>query len=66
VAGQGSGRAASGGIWQSRAKDIRASTQGRNPVWGAIKGAVAAMSPAANAALIVALVIALLLLHFPL
>jgi hypothetical protein len=41
---------------------IRASAHGRNPVWGAIKGAVAAMSPAAKAALIVALVLALLLL----
>jgi hypothetical protein len=41
---------------------VRASLQGRNPVWGAIKGAVAAMSPAAKAALIVALVLALLLL----
>ncbi|MEN3271035.1 MAG: hypothetical protein V7646_7929 [Pseudonocardia sp.] len=41
---------------------VRASLQGRNPIWGAIKGAVAAMSPAAKAALIVALVLALLLL----
>jgi hypothetical protein len=41
---------------------IRAWAQGRNPVWGAIRGAVAAMSPAAKAALIVALVLALLLL----
>jgi hypothetical protein len=41
---------------------VRASLQGRNPIWGAIKGAVAAMSPEAKAALIVALVLALLLL----
>jgi hypothetical protein len=40
----------------------RALHEGRNPVWGAIKGAVAAMSPAARAALIAALVLAVLLL----
>jgi hypothetical protein len=40
----------------------RALLEGRNPVWGAVKGAVAAMSPAAKAALIAALVLAVLLL----
>ncbi|TWF80157.1 hypothetical protein FHX44_116095 [Pseudonocardia hierapolitana] len=40
----------------------RALAQGSNPVWGAIKGAVAAMSPAARVALIAALVLAVLLL----
>ena len=41
---------------------IGASLQGRNPIWGAIRGAIAGMSPEAKAALIVALVLALLLL----
>ena len=40
----------------------RAAYQGRSPIWGAVKGAVAAMSPAAKTALIVALVLAVLLL----
>jgi hypothetical protein len=35
---------------------------GANPVWGAVKGAVAAMSPGAKAALITVLVLAILLL----
>jgi hypothetical protein len=41
---------------------VLALQEGRSPVWGAIKGAVAAMSPAAKAALIAALVLAVLLL----
>jgi hypothetical protein len=41
---------------------VRALHEGSSPVWGAIKGAVAAMSPAARAALIAALVLAVLLL----
>jgi hypothetical protein len=40
----------------------RAAMSGRNPIWGAITGAVAALSPAAQAAIIIALVLALLLL----
>jgi hypothetical protein len=40
----------------------RAVHEGRNPVWGAVRGAIASMSPAAKAALIAALVLALLLL----
>ena len=40
----------------------RAAISGRNPIWGAITGAVAALSPAAKAAIIIALVLALLLL----
>lgn len=38
-----------------------AELEGRNPVWGAVRGAFAALSPAARAALITALVLALLL-----
>jgi hypothetical protein len=41
---------------------VRAKLQGRSPVWGAIRGAIAAMSPGAKALLILALVLALLLL----
>jgi hypothetical protein len=41
---------------------IRAAVGGRNPVWGAVVGAVRGMSPAARVALIVALVLAVLLL----
>jgi hypothetical protein len=41
---------------------VRAAVAGRNPVWGAIKGAFSALSPGAKAAIIVALVLALLLL----
>jgi hypothetical protein len=41
---------------------VRALHEGNNPLWGAIKGAVAAMSPAARAAVIAALVLAVLLL----
>jgi hypothetical protein len=40
----------------------QAAIAGGNPVWGAIKGAVAALSPGARAALIVALILAVLLL----
>lgn len=40
----------------------RAALEGHNPIWGAITGAVSALSPWAKAALIVALVLALLLL----
>lgn len=40
----------------------RAALSGRNPVWGAIRGAVSALSPAAKVALVAALVLALLLL----
>jgi membrane associated rhomboid family serine protease len=40
----------------------RALHAGRNPVWGAIRGTFAAMSPAARAAVIAALVLAVLLL----
>jgi hypothetical protein len=40
----------------------RAALGGRNPIWGAIVGAVSGMSPAAKAALILALVLALILL----
>jgi len=40
----------------------RAWLQGRNPVWGAIRGAIGGLSPAAKVALGVALVLALLLL----
>jgi hypothetical protein len=40
----------------------RAALSGRNPVWGAITGAVGALSPGAKAALIAVLVLALLLL----
>jgi hypothetical protein len=36
--------------------------EGRNPVWGAVREAVAAMSPVAKAALITALVLGVLLL----
>jgi hypothetical protein len=40
----------------------RASLAGQNAVWGAIKGAFAALSPAAKAALVVVLVLAIVLL----
>ena len=40
----------------------RAALGGRNPVWGAVVGAVRGMSPAARVALVVVLVLALLLL----
>ena len=39
-----------------------AALEGRNPIWGAIRGAVSAMSPAVKAALIIVLVLALVLL----
>lgn len=39
-----------------------AGLSGRNPVWGAVKGAFSALSTPARAALIIALVLALLLL----
>lgn len=55
--------AARGGIkMQALLGGVRASVQGRNPVWGAIRGAVGALSPAAKAALAVALVLAVILL----
>jgi hypothetical protein len=41
---------------------IRAAIAGRSPVWGAITGAFAALSPGAKAAIIAVLVLALLLL----
>lgn len=41
---------------------VRARMSGRNAVWGAIKGAVASLSPGAKAALVIGLVLALLLL----
>ncbi|HEY2202896.1 MAG TPA: hypothetical protein VGH99_00260 [Pseudonocardia sp.] len=41
---------------------VKALSQGGNPVWGAIKGAVSSLSPGAKAALIAVLVLALLLL----
>jgi hypothetical protein len=41
---------------------VKAGMQGRNPVWGAIKGAFGALSPAIRVAIIVALVLALVLL----
>jgi hypothetical protein len=41
---------------------VRAKLEGRNPIWGAITGAMSAMSPQAKAALIAALILALLLL----
>jgi hypothetical protein len=41
---------------------VRAKIEGRNPIWGAIKGALSAMSPPAKAALIAALILAVLLL----
>jgi hypothetical protein len=40
----------------------RAALGGRNPIWGAVVGAVSGMSPAAKAALILALVLAVVLL----
>ncbi|HYH29973.1 MAG TPA: hypothetical protein VD903_06275 [Pseudonocardia sp.] len=40
----------------------RAALGGRNPAWGAVLGAVRAMSPAAKVALVAALVLALVLL----
>jgi hypothetical protein len=40
----------------------RAALGGRNPVWGALVGAVRAMGPAARVALVVVLVLALVLL----
>ena len=40
----------------------RAAVEGRNVVWGAIRGPISALSPAAMAALIIALVLALVLL----
>jgi hypothetical protein len=40
----------------------RAAVSGHNPIWGAIKGAVAALSPGAKAALIIVLILALVLL----
>lgn len=41
---------------------MHAAASGRNPVWGAVTGAVSALSPGAKAAVIVALILALLLL----
>jgi len=41
---------------------LRAAVAGRNPVWGAITGAFAALSPGAKAAVIAVLILALLLL----
>jgi hypothetical protein len=41
---------------------MKAAVSGRNPVWGAITGAVSALSPGAKAALIAVLILALLLL----
>ena len=41
---------------------VKAAVSGRNPVWGAITGAVSALSPGAKAALIAVLILALLLL----
>ncbi|MDX6584843.1 MAG: hypothetical protein QOI10_4027 [Solirubrobacterales bacterium] len=41
---------------------VRATLEGRNPIWGAITGAVSALSPAAKVALATALILALLLL----
>jgi hypothetical protein len=41
---------------------LRAKLQGRSPVWGAIRGAFAALSPGVKALIIIALVLALLLL----
>ena len=41
---------------------VRAGIQGRNPVWGAIRGAFGALSPGVKVALVVVLVLALLLL----
>lgn len=41
---------------------VRAVFGGRNPVWGAVVGAVSGLSPAGRVALILALVLALLLL----
>jgi hypothetical protein len=41
---------------------VRAGMQGRNPVWGAIRGAFGALSPGVRVAIIVALVLALVLL----
>jgi hypothetical protein len=40
----------------------RAAVSGHNPIWGAIEGAVAALSPGAKAALIIVLILALVLL----
>lgn len=40
----------------------RAALEGRNPVWGAIRGAVASLSPVAKAALFTVLVLAVVLL----
>ena len=41
---------------------LRAKLQGRSPIWGAIRGAFAALSPGVKALIIIALVLALLLL----
>jgi hypothetical protein len=41
---------------------VRAGMAGKNPLWGALKGAVGALSPAVRIGLIVALVLAILLL----
>jgi membrane associated rhomboid family serine protease len=40
----------------------RAAFEGRSPVWGAVRGAVAALGPAAKAALITVLILAIVLL----
>jgi VIT1/CCC1 family predicted Fe2+/Mn2+ transporter len=47
-----------GALWGG----ARAGLSGRNPVWGAVKGAFSALSAPARAALIIALVLALLAL----
>jgi hypothetical protein len=57
------GFAARGGIGLSALLGgAAAAVSGRNPVWGAIKGAVSALSGPAKAALIIVLVLALILL----
>jgi hypothetical protein len=40
---------------------VRATLEGRNPIWGVITGAVSALSPAAKVVLVTALILALLL-----
>ena len=41
---------------------VRAAVTGRNPVWGAVKGAFSALGPGTKAAILIVLVLALLLL----
>lgn len=55
--------AASGGLAMGGVLGgVRAGLAGRNPVWGAIKGAIGALSPAVRVGLVLVLVLALVLL----